>query len=202
MGIEAGVAVVPQHQHLLGWHLHGPEAVVHRFGGPVGLHGLAVAPEPALTHLHLVPRPGHDPFDQEVAKADASHSTILSVNNSLYNYGLMKFGTEAQKQEFLVPIASGEKIAADQYGHMKRQTANLERLSNEIAVAIGERIEKAMMRMPAMMGEAMEPVTERLDSVAGQIGQTSTEGMASMVSQLSEELKGAGQDSMQQVVLF
>jgi alkylation response protein AidB-like acyl-CoA dehydrogenase len=48
----------------------------------------------------------------EVAKADASHSTILSVNNSLYNYGLMKFGTEAQKQEFLVPIASGEKIGA------------------------------------------------------------------------------------------
>lgn len=48
----------------------------------------------------------------EVAKADASHSTILSVNNSLYNYGLMKFGTEAQKQQFLVPIATGEKIGA------------------------------------------------------------------------------------------
>lgn len=48
----------------------------------------------------------------EVAKADASHSTILSVNNSLYNYGLMKFGTEQQKQDFLVPIASGEKIGA------------------------------------------------------------------------------------------
>lgn len=48
----------------------------------------------------------------EVAKADASHSTILSVNNSLYNYGLMKFGTEQQKQDFLVPVASGEKIGA------------------------------------------------------------------------------------------
>jgi alkylation response protein AidB-like acyl-CoA dehydrogenase len=48
----------------------------------------------------------------EVAKADASHSTILSVNNSLYNYGLMKFGTEKQKQDFLVPIATGEKIGA------------------------------------------------------------------------------------------
>lgn len=48
----------------------------------------------------------------EVAKADASHSTILSVNNSLYNYGLLKFGTEAQKQQFLAPIASGEKIGA------------------------------------------------------------------------------------------
>jgi alkylation response protein AidB-like acyl-CoA dehydrogenase len=48
----------------------------------------------------------------EVAKADASHSTILSVNNSLYNYGLMKFGTEEQKQKYLVPIASGEAIGA------------------------------------------------------------------------------------------
>jgi alkylation response protein AidB-like acyl-CoA dehydrogenase len=48
----------------------------------------------------------------EVAKVDASHSTILSVNNSLYNYGLMKFGTEDQKQKFLAPIARGEKIGA------------------------------------------------------------------------------------------
>ena len=44
----------------------------------------------------------------EVAKADASHSTILSVNNSLYNYGLMKFGTEEQKQHYLPLLASGD----------------------------------------------------------------------------------------------
>jgi alkylation response protein AidB-like acyl-CoA dehydrogenase len=48
----------------------------------------------------------------EVAKADASHSTIMSVNNSLYCYALMAFGTEEQKQNFLVPVASGEKIGA------------------------------------------------------------------------------------------
>lgn len=48
----------------------------------------------------------------EVAKADASHSTILSVNNSLYNHGLMSFGTEEQKQQFLAPVASGEAIGA------------------------------------------------------------------------------------------
>jgi alkylation response protein AidB-like acyl-CoA dehydrogenase len=48
----------------------------------------------------------------EIAKADVSHSTILSVNNSLYNYGIMKFGTEEQKQKFLTPIATGEKIGA------------------------------------------------------------------------------------------
>ena len=49
---------------------------------------------------------------EEISKADASHGTIMSVNNSLFNYGIMKFGTEEQKQKFLVPIASGEKVGA------------------------------------------------------------------------------------------
>jgi len=48
----------------------------------------------------------------EIAKADASHSTILSVNNSLYCHGIMKFGTEEQKRKFVTPVASGEKIGA------------------------------------------------------------------------------------------
>jgi alkylation response protein AidB-like acyl-CoA dehydrogenase len=48
----------------------------------------------------------------EVAKADASHSTIVSVNNSLYCHAIMKFGTEEQKRKFVVPVASGEKIGA------------------------------------------------------------------------------------------
>jgi alkylation response protein AidB-like acyl-CoA dehydrogenase len=48
----------------------------------------------------------------EVARADASHSTIVSVNNSLYCHALLRFGTEEQKQKYLVPVASGEKIGA------------------------------------------------------------------------------------------
>lgn len=48
----------------------------------------------------------------EVAKADASHSTIVSVNNSLYCHGILKFGTEEQKQRYVTPVASGEKIGA------------------------------------------------------------------------------------------
>ena len=48
----------------------------------------------------------------EIAKADASHSTILSVNNSLYCYGILEFGTEAQKREWITPVASGEQIGA------------------------------------------------------------------------------------------
>jgi alkylation response protein AidB-like acyl-CoA dehydrogenase len=48
----------------------------------------------------------------EVAKADASHSTIVSVNNSLYCHAIHTFGTETQKQTFMTPVASGQKIGA------------------------------------------------------------------------------------------
>lgn len=48
----------------------------------------------------------------EICKADASHGTIMSVNNSLYAHGLLKFGTEEQRQKYLVPVATGEKIGA------------------------------------------------------------------------------------------
>ena len=48
----------------------------------------------------------------EICKADASHGTIMSVNNSLFAHGLMKFGTEEQKQAYLVPVATGQRIGA------------------------------------------------------------------------------------------
>ncbi len=49
---------------------------------------------------------------EEISKADASHGTIMSVNNSLYCNGLLKFGTEGQKQKFIQPVASGQAIGA------------------------------------------------------------------------------------------
>ncbi|UCG23483.1 MAG: acyl-CoA dehydrogenase family protein [Chloroflexota bacterium] len=49
---------------------------------------------------------------EEICKVDASHGTVMSVNNSLVCHGLVKFGTEEQKQKFLAPVAGGEKIGA------------------------------------------------------------------------------------------
>lgn len=49
---------------------------------------------------------------EEICKADASHGVIMSVNNSLYCHGIMKFGTEEQKQKYVTPIASGQAIGA------------------------------------------------------------------------------------------
>lgn len=48
----------------------------------------------------------------EIAAADAAHSTIVSVNNSLFGVPLLEFGTEEQKQAFLKPVASGAAIGA------------------------------------------------------------------------------------------
>jgi alkylation response protein AidB-like acyl-CoA dehydrogenase len=49
---------------------------------------------------------------EEISKVDASVGVALSVNNSLVCYGLEKFGTEAQKQKYLVPLASGKALGA------------------------------------------------------------------------------------------
>jgi alkylation response protein AidB-like acyl-CoA dehydrogenase len=49
---------------------------------------------------------------EEISKVDASTSVCMSVNNSLVCWGLEKFGTEEQKQKYLVPLAKGEKIGA------------------------------------------------------------------------------------------
>lgn len=49
---------------------------------------------------------------EEISKVDASVSVCMSVNNSLVCWGLEKFGSEEQKQKYLVPLATGEMIGA------------------------------------------------------------------------------------------
>ncbi|MEN9459492.1 MAG: hypothetical protein RL135_2115 [Bacteroidota bacterium] len=44
---------------------------------------------------------------EELSKIDASASVVVSVNNSLVCWGLETYGTEEQKQKYLVPMASG-----------------------------------------------------------------------------------------------
>jgi butyryl-CoA dehydrogenase len=47
---------------------------------------------------------------EEISRGCASTGVIMSVNNSLYCDPVLKFGTEEQKKEFLVPFARGEKL--------------------------------------------------------------------------------------------
>jgi butyryl-CoA dehydrogenase len=47
---------------------------------------------------------------EEIAKHCASHAVIMSVTNSLYGEPVLKFGTDAQRERFLKPVASGHLL--------------------------------------------------------------------------------------------
>jgi alkylation response protein AidB-like acyl-CoA dehydrogenase len=49
---------------------------------------------------------------EEISKIDSSVSVAMSVNNSLVCWGLEQFGTEEQKQKYLIDLATGNKIGA------------------------------------------------------------------------------------------
>ena len=49
---------------------------------------------------------------EEISKIDASAGVIMSVNNSLVCWGLQMYGTEEQKQKYLIPLASGKALGA------------------------------------------------------------------------------------------
>jgi alkylation response protein AidB-like acyl-CoA dehydrogenase len=49
---------------------------------------------------------------EEIAKVDASMAVIMSINNSLVNYGLEQYGNEFQKEKFLRPLSDGTQIGA------------------------------------------------------------------------------------------
>jgi alkylation response protein AidB-like acyl-CoA dehydrogenase len=48
----------------------------------------------------------------EICAADAAHGTIMSVNNSLFCNGILKRGTEQQKNTYVRAVASGAAIGA------------------------------------------------------------------------------------------
>jgi alkylation response protein AidB-like acyl-CoA dehydrogenase len=49
---------------------------------------------------------------EEISRVDASCGVIMSVNNSLVCFGLEEWGTEEQKQKYLVPLAQGKLLGA------------------------------------------------------------------------------------------
>lgn len=49
---------------------------------------------------------------EELSRACASTGIILATHTSLVCYPILKYGTEEQKQKFLTPLASGEKLGA------------------------------------------------------------------------------------------
>ncbi|MEX2379519.1 MAG: acyl-CoA dehydrogenase [Vicingaceae bacterium] len=77
--------------------------------GELGFMGMMVAPEYGGGGMDTV---SYVLAMEEISKIDASASVCMSVNNSLVCWGLEKYGTEEQKEKYLKPLASGQKIGA------------------------------------------------------------------------------------------
>jgi alkylation response protein AidB-like acyl-CoA dehydrogenase len=80
-----------------------------RKAGELGFMGVEVPEEYGGAGLDAI---GFALVMEEIAAADAAHSTVISVNNSLYCNGILQYGTEAQKHKYVAPVASGEVVAA------------------------------------------------------------------------------------------
>jgi len=80
-----------------------PTAQVRKLG-ELGFLGMMVSPEYGGGGMDTI---SYVLAMEEISKIDASTSVVLSVNNSLVCWGLETFGTEEQKQKYLVPLAKG-----------------------------------------------------------------------------------------------
>ena len=77
--------------------------------GEMGLLGMMVSPQYGGGGMDTV---SYVLAMEEIAKVDASAAVVMSVNNSLVCWGLEKYGTEEQKQKYLVPLTQGQIIGA------------------------------------------------------------------------------------------
>ena len=77
--------------------------------GELGFLGMMVDPKYGGAGLDTV---SYVLAMEEISKIDASTSVVMSVNNSLVCWGIETFGTEEQKQKYLLPLAKGEIIGA------------------------------------------------------------------------------------------
>jgi alkylation response protein AidB-like acyl-CoA dehydrogenase len=85
-----------------------PRATIAKMG-ELGLMGIQVPEEYGGAGLDAI---AYALAMIEISAADASHGTIMSVNNSLFCHGIQRYGSEEQKQAFLKPVASGKAVGA------------------------------------------------------------------------------------------
>lgn len=85
-----------------------PDEIVRQMG-EMGFLGMMVSPEYGGGGMDTV---SYMLVMEELSKWDASASVMVSVQNSLVNWGLETFGNEEQKQKYLTKLASGEFVGA------------------------------------------------------------------------------------------
>jgi butyryl-CoA dehydrogenase len=89
-------------------HHEFPRAAVAKLA-EMGLLGVAIPPEWGGAGMDNV---SYAVAMEEISRGCAGTGVIMSVNNSLYCDPVLKYGTDAQKGEFLAPFARGEKLGA------------------------------------------------------------------------------------------
>src|SRR5690606_4877834 len=97
-----------------------PSAEHHDRTGEFPLENIRVLGENGLMGIEVPTEyggAGMDPVSYvlamvEIAAGDAAHSTIMSVNNSLFCNGILTHGTDEQKQQYVRAIAEGAEIGA------------------------------------------------------------------------------------------
>jgi alkylation response protein AidB-like acyl-CoA dehydrogenase len=89
-------------------HMTHPTALLKEMG-ELGFMGMMVDPKYNGGGMDTI---SYVVAMEELSKIDNSCSVAMSVNNSLVCWGLEKYGTEAQKEKYLKPLAAGEVIGA------------------------------------------------------------------------------------------
>ncbi len=85
-----------------------PAEVVEKLG-ELGFMGVSVPQEWGGAGLDTV---SYILAAEQISWGDASCGVIMSVNNSLACWPLVRYGTDAQKAKWLTPLAKGEKLGA------------------------------------------------------------------------------------------
>jgi len=112
-------------------HVYPADAV--RKLGELGLLGIAVPTEWGGAGMDNV---AYAIAMEEISRGCASTGVTMSVNNSLYCDPVLKFGTDAQKKEFLEPFARGEKLGC--FGLTEPQAGSDAAAQKTVAVRHGD----------------------------------------------------------------
>ncbi len=85
-----------------------PTEIIKKLG-ELGFMGMMVSPDWGGSGLDAV---SYVIAMEEISKVDASVGVVMSVNNSLVCWAIESFGNDEQKEKYLRPLATGEKLGA------------------------------------------------------------------------------------------
>jgi alkylation response protein AidB-like acyl-CoA dehydrogenase len=118
-----------------------PHETVKRMG-ELGLMGIAVPERWGGAGSDMV---SYVVAVEEIARVCASHAVVMSVNNSLYGFPVLTYGTDAQRERFLKPVAAGQThgcfaLTEPQAGSDARNQATLARRDGSDYVITGRKM--------------------------------------------------------------